>query len=252
MSGPTYSASAPSSRRTFVLVHGAWHGGWCYTRVRERLEAAGHRVFTPTLTGLGDRSHLLDSRPDLTTHVQDIVNLVLWEDLHDIDLVAHSYGSWVASGALEIIHQRVRSVVFIDCYLPESGQRLADFGRPEAVTALWDARRAGAAGRPAPSAAEFGVVDAADRAWVDSKTTPQPLGPSFEPILLTGARDLVPVKSYIRAPSYRSPRFDTVRDRLAADPDWRVRDVPGGHDVMIDEPDLLARLLVELTDGRTS
>lgn len=250
MTGAGDSMPATPTRRTFVLVHGAWHGGWCYARVRERLEAEGHQVFTPTLTGLGDRSHLLDSRPDLSTHIQDIVNLVLWEDLHEIDLVAHSYGSWVASGALETIHARVRSVVFIDCYLPENGQQLADFGRPEAAAELWEARRTGAAGRPAPSAAEFGVVDAADRRWVDSKTTPQPIGPSFEPIRLTGARDLVPIKGYIRVPSYRSPRFDKVREQLAADPGWTVRDAPGGHDVMIDEPDLLTQLLLELTSRR--
>ena len=115
-----------AARRTFVLVHGAWHGGWCWTRVQGRLEAAGHRVFAPTLTGLGERSHLLDTRPDLSTHIQDLVNVVLWEDLHEITLVAHSYGSWVASGALEQIHDRVRAVVFIDCYLPEDGQQLVD------------------------------------------------------------------------------------------------------------------------------
>jgi len=247
----TGSAPAFPTRRTFVFVHGAWHGGWCYSRVRERLETQGHRAFTPTLTGLGDRSHLLESRPDLSTHIQDIVNLALWEDLHEIDLVAHSYGSWVASGALEIIHPRVRSVTFIDCHLPEDGQRLADFGRPEAAAALQEARRSGAAGRPAPSAAEFGVVAARDRRWVDSKTNPHPIGPSFEPIRLTGARDLVPIKNYVRAPSYRSDRFDRVREQLIADPDWNVRDVPGGHDVMIDEPDLITQLLLELTVRRT-
>lgn len=236
-----------AARRTFVLVHGAWHGGWCWTRVQGRLEAAGHRVFAPTLTGLGERSHLLDTRPDLSTHIQDLVNVVLWEDLHEITLVAHSYGSWVASGALEQIHDRVRAVVFIDCYLPEDGQQLVDFGRPESVAALWEAQREGAAGRAAPSASEFGVVVAADREWVDAKTTPQPIGPSFEPIKLTGARDRVAVKWYLRAPSYRSPRFDRVREQLAERSDWHVRDVPGGHDVMIDEPELLTSLLLELT-----
>lgn len=240
--------SDEAARRTYVLIHGAWHGGWCYKRVRERLEHAGHRVFAPTLTGLGERSHLLDASTGLTTHIIDIVNTVLWEDLDDIIIVAHSYGSWVASGALEAIGTRVTSAVFVDCYLPEDGEKLVDFGRPESIAQLWAAKEAGELGRPAPSASEFGVVSDADRAWVDSKTTPQPVAASFEPISLSGARERVPSKVYVRAPAYVSPRFDTIWDRLGDDETWQLVRAPGGHDVMIDEPDFLADLLLTLAE----
>src|ERR1700757_4266125 len=95
------------SRKTFVLVHGAWHGGWCWRRVSDLLEVKGHKVFTPTLTGLGERSHLLSRDINLDTHVADIVNVIKREGLNDICLVAHSYGGFPASGALEQIGDRV-------------------------------------------------------------------------------------------------------------------------------------------------
>src|SRR5882724_12648261 len=115
------------ARKTFVLVHGAWHGGWCWRRVADLLEKQGHKVFTPTLTGVGDRSHLLSKDVVLDTHIADIVNLVKWEDLKDICLVVHSYGGWPGSGALEQIGDRVASIVWLDAFKPENGQRGVDF-----------------------------------------------------------------------------------------------------------------------------
>src|SRR6185436_17269500 len=97
------------ARKTFVLIHGAWHGGWCWRRVADLLEAKGHKVFAPSLTGLADRSHLLSKDVILDTHVADIVSLFKWEDIRDACLVAHSYGGWPSSGALEQIHDRVSS-----------------------------------------------------------------------------------------------------------------------------------------------
>ncbi|WP_259461136.1 MULTISPECIES: alpha/beta fold hydrolase [unclassified Microbacterium] len=231
---------------TFVLVHGAWHGGWCYRRVRRVLQEKGHDVYTPTLTGLGERSHLLDAGINLTTHATDIANVLVWEDLHDVILVAHSYGSWVASAALEEVSDRVAAVVFIDCYLPRDGERLLDHGRPEAARDVEQALAQNRPGRPAPSALDFHVVDSADREWVDSRTTPQPVGSSLEPIRLTGARERVARKVYVRAPAYRSERFDLTWQALSATPGWEMHRFPGGHDVMIDEPELLSRLLLSL------
>src|SRR4051794_3369473 len=121
------SAQAQAEPRTFVLVHGAWHGGWCWRRVADRLEKQGHKVFTPTLTGLGERSHLMSPSIDLDTHINDVVNVVKWEDLKGICLVAHSYGGWPVSGALEKILDRVSSIVFLDAFVPEDGQKGFDF-----------------------------------------------------------------------------------------------------------------------------
>src|SRR4051812_9071085 len=114
------------NRKIFVLVHGAWHGGWCWRRVADLLEAKGHKVFTPTLTGLADRSHLLSKDVILDTHIADIVNLFKWEDLKDVCLVAHSYGGWPPPRALEQIGDRVSSIVSVDAFKPEKGQRGTD------------------------------------------------------------------------------------------------------------------------------
>jgi hypothetical protein len=121
--GATPALAQASARKTFVLVHGAWHGGWCWRRVADILEKHGHKVYAQSLTGNGDRAHLLTKDVVLDTHIADIVNLVTWEDLRDICLVAHSYGGWPASGALEHIHDRVGSIVWLDAFKPEDGQK---------------------------------------------------------------------------------------------------------------------------------
>ena len=190
-----------AAHRTFVLVHGACHGGWCWRRVADRLEARGHRVFTPTLTGLGERSHLLNRDINLDTHIADIVNVFRWEDLRDACLVVHSYGGWPGSGALEQIGDRVSSIVWLDAQLPHDGQCGMDTANPRNRADMQAAIEQGAPARPAPKAEFFGV-NQRDRAWVDAKTTTQPIGVSLQPIRLTGARERVAKKLYIRAPSF--------------------------------------------------
>ena len=135
------------ARKTFVLVHGAWHGGWCWRRVSDLLEAKGHKVFTPTLTGLADRSHLLSKDVILDTHIADIVNLFKWEELKDVCLVAHSYGGWPSSGALEQIGDRVASIVWLDAFKPENGQKGIDFASEFSRKAMEEAVAKGTPGR---------------------------------------------------------------------------------------------------------
>ena len=112
--------------KVFVLVHGAWHGGWCWRLVSDILQKQGHKVFTPTMTGLGERSHLMSKDVVLDTHIADIVNVIKWEDLAGICLVAHSYAGWPVSGAIEEIGDRVASIVFLDAFVPEDGQKGLD------------------------------------------------------------------------------------------------------------------------------
>jgi pimeloyl-ACP methyl ester carboxylesterase len=119
--GISEAMAQAGTRKTFVLVHGAWHGGWCWRRVADILEKHDHKVYAQSLTGNGDRSHLLSKDVILDTHIVDIVNLVTWEDLKDVCLVAHSYGGWPASGALEQIHDRVAAIVWLDAFKPENG-----------------------------------------------------------------------------------------------------------------------------------
>src|SRR5258707_7175759 len=138
------SARAQSARKTFILVPGAFCGAWCWRRVSDRLEKQGHKVYSLTLTGLADRSHLLSKEVNLDTHIADIANLVEWEDLSDICLVAHSYGGFPASGALERIGNRVSSIVWVDAMKPADGQSFHD----EVPFQVED----GAISRPAPKA----------------------------------------------------------------------------------------------------
>jgi len=237
---------AQSGARTFVLIHGAWHGGWCWRRVADRLEAEGHKVFAPSLTGLADRSHLLSMDIGLDTHIADIANLFQWEDLRDACLVAHSYGGWPCSGALERIGDRVSSIVWVDAFLPQDGQRGVDASSAFSRKALEEAVARGEPGRRGPPAEAFGVISEADRRWVDSLMTPQPNTIPMQPIRLTGARDRVAKKTYIRAPSYPQPAFDAALAACQADASWTTYVThDAGHDIMVDAPDWLAAILIE-------
>ncbi len=111
---------------TFVLVHGAWHGSWCWKRVRKELQTEGHDVFTPTLTGVAERSHLISPQVNLDTHVADVVNLIRWEELTDVVLCGHSYGGCVITGVADRIPERLRALVYLDAFILENGQSLHD------------------------------------------------------------------------------------------------------------------------------
>jgi pimeloyl-ACP methyl ester carboxylesterase len=235
------------ARKTFVLVHGAWHGGWCWRRVADLLERQGHKVFAPTLTGVGDRSHLLSKDIVLDTHITDIVNLFKWEELKDVCFVVHSYGGWPGSGALEQIGDRVSSIVWLDAFKPENGQRGVDFASEFSRKALEAAVAKGEPGRPGPKSAAFGV-NAKDQAWVDSKLTPQPNGVALQPIKLTGARDKVAKKTNIRAPKYPQKAFDKAYAECKADKTWQTFETTtAGHDVMVDAPEWLADILIKVS-----
>jgi pimeloyl-ACP methyl ester carboxylesterase len=234
-------------RKTFVLIHGAWHGGWCWRRVADLLEAKGHKVFTPSLTGNGDRSHLLSKDVNLDTHITDIVNLFKWEEIKDACLVAHSYGGWPASGALEQIGDRVSSIVWLDAFKPEDGQKGTDFASDFSRKALAEAVAKGEPGRKGPPAATFGV-NTKDQAWVDSKLTLQPNGVAVQPIKLTGAREKIAKKTYIRAPTYPQTAFDKAFEECKADKSWRTFVAESsGHDVMVDQPAWLADILLQVS-----
>jgi pimeloyl-ACP methyl ester carboxylesterase len=230
-------------RRIFVLVHGAWHGGWCWRRLSDRLTAAGHLVFTPTLTGVGERVHLLNPNINLDTHIADIVSVMKWEDLTDVVLCGHSYAGCVITGVAEKMESAISSIVYLDAFMPENGQALSDLMPPEHGAAIVKAAQEGQA-LPARSAAAF-AVNEKDRAWVDAKCTPHPAGTFAQKVVTTGARDRIGKKAYVLAEGYPGP-FRPLRDKLAATPGWRTYELPCGHDIMVDIPDRLAEILQEV------
>src|SRR5262249_4148817 len=134
------SGALAHARKTFVLIHGAYHGGWCWRKVVDILEKRGHKVYAPSLTGLADRSHLLSMSLTLDTHITDISNLFKWEEIKDACLVPHSYGGWPASGALEQIGDRVTSIVWLDAFMPKDGESstdmISEFSRRALVEAM--------------------------------------------------------------------------------------------------------------------
>ena len=116
---------------TFLLVHGAWESGWVWQSVTSLLEKAGHKVYAPSLTGLGERSHLLNKEVNLETHIQDILNLIKWERLKNITLVGHSYGGMVVSGVADKAYKQIKSLIYLDAFIPKDGQSLLDLMLPD-------------------------------------------------------------------------------------------------------------------------
>ena len=229
---------------TFVLVHGAWRGAWCWRRVARLLAKNGHEVFTPTLTGVGERSHLLNAFINVDTHIADVVNEMQWQQLTDVVLVGHSYGGMVISGVAEQMEKAIASLAMLDAFMPEDGQGVLDIYSPPNREPVQAALRSGATTMPPRSAALF-KVNEPDRVWVDAQCTPQPIQTFVQRLALTGARDRIGKKTYIRAAAYANPYFDaglaTARAR-----NWRVFELPCGHDVMLDMPERLAEILQEV------
>ena len=224
-------ATAPA---TFVLVAGNGEGGWIYRRIANLLAKRGHQVFTPTLTGLGERSHLLSASINLTTHITDVVNVVQWEDLTDIVLCGHSYGGMVITGVAERIGERIASIVYLDALIPEDDQSTLDINPRKLADGI---------ASPPPKATVLKVNDK-DQAWVDAKCTPQPNGAASEKLKVTGAYQRIRKKVYVRAGGYPNQVFTKFYDRVRADPSWTVHVLPCGHDIMVDMPDELSDILV--------
>jgi pimeloyl-ACP methyl ester carboxylesterase len=242
IANPSQAQAAP---KTFVLIHGTWHGGWCWRRVSDLLERKGHKVYAPSLTGLADRSHLLTKEVNLTTHVNDVVNLVRWEDLKDIVLVGHSSAGFVITQAVEEIRPSVSSIVYLDAFVPQPGDNLISLANPGPRKALEDAVAKGEiVAKPVPAKA-FNVNER-DRAWVDSKCTPHPLASVVEKVAAAEAREKIARKTYIRASNFDSPVFDQTLAKLKSTDGWKTYELPSGHDVMIDMPDRLTEILIEV------
>ena len=230
---------------TFLLVHGAWGGGWHWRRVADRLRSRGHIVFAPTLTGLGERAHQLHPGVNLSLHIADVLAVIKYEQLNDFVLVGHSYGGCVISGVAEAIPDKIRSVVFLDAFVPDNGDALVDLVQLAVQEIIRGAQARGETTVPVRDAAAFRMNEK-DRAWADSLAGPQPIGTFLEKIKLTGARERIAKKTYVRASGYPNVSFDKAYARAKADPTWRTYEVNCGHHVMIDEPERLTEILLEV------
>ena len=179
----------------FVLVQGAWIGGWYWRPIAQALRKAGHEVYTPTLTGLGERSHLIGPNVNLDTHITDVANVFKYEELSDAVLVGHSYGGMVVTGAADALPERIASLVYLDAFVPRNGQALFDL-IPTGVP-----RPASVAGsdwltEPLPPEV-FGAVNAAILDFTQRKSGPQPTACFSEALRLSGAVDRIRHRTYI-------------------------------------------------------
>jgi pimeloyl-ACP methyl ester carboxylesterase len=237
---------------TYVLVHGAWHGGWCWNRETPLLRAAGHVVFTPTLTGLGERSHLLSRDITLDTYLKDIENVLFYEDLTDVILVGHSFGGTVITGVAERASERIARLVYLDAEVPRDGESDAGCLTPNMEDFVWQrARERGAGWLFTPSSvANFGVSDPADQAWADARLTAQPAATLTQLVRYGAAVEDLP-RHFIACRPYE-PLIADIRARVQQEPGWTYQELDGGHDVMLTQPRELADLLHELAASSVS
>jgi len=231
--------------KTFILVHGAWHGGWVWRKVAESLRQAGHEVFSPCLTGLGERSHLLDRNVTLSTHVRDVTNLIETHALRDVVLCGHSYGGLVVAQAADQLPDRVARVLFLDAFLPENGKSLLDLlPSPFRAEMQTIAREKGEGWFvPAPPVEGLQIAGAADRQWVAERLGPHPLASFTEPSRLTGAWVKVPRLAYVAATRFDSPVLVPSRAWARSHRAFEYHEAPTGHEVMIEAPEVVARIL---------
>lgn len=236
---------------TYVLVHGGAHGGWCYRDVAGLLRSGGHEVHTPTLTGVGERSHLLSPDVDLDTHIQDVVAVLHYEDLRDVILVGHSYGGLVITGVADRAADRVGHLVYLDAATPVNGESLAVLAAP-----LMQAARAQAkvvdgvelvlfpGTEPLPN---YGVTDPDAVAWMSERLTPHPFRCFEQPLQLANEDALWAIPQSHIVCSWTLPTRDPTRMAPAAAA-GRVWDIDTSHDLMITEPKAVADLLLRVAD----
>ncbi|QYD73624.1 alpha/beta fold hydrolase [Paraburkholderia edwinii] len=246
---PSGTQRDPAHSHTFVLIHGASHGGWCWRFVADALRAQGHRVFTPTLTGHAEHHHLLSAVTSLDVPITDIENLLEAEELEDVVLVGHSYGGLVAAGVADRRASAIRSLVFLDSLLVESGKTAMDIlPRPIVEERL---EKIKASGRPLemplPSLSAMGIPDDHPHAaWVLRRMTPHPLATYCTPLQLRHPIGNGLPRTYVHCakPSYEV--LEPVREWVRSLDGWHWEELASGHDAMVLDPDLLTDLLVRL------
>lgn len=217
-------------RATVVIVHGAWVGGWRWSDLADDLRDRGHRVFTPTLTGLGEREHLTSPAVNLSLHARDVANVIKFERLDNILLVGHSYGGMPISVAAELVPEGIiQSIMYMDAFFPENGESMNDLvpgephGPPDGDYLV-----------PPPRITLVGFnahMTPEARAAYEERRRPQSVHCYTEKAQLTGARDRIRHKTYVLATGYKNDTFAPVAEKLRRRQDWRVEEMPYTHDL---------------------
>lgn len=227
---------------TLLISHGAWSAGWVWKKMHPRLRVKGHHLLTPTYTGVGERIHL--AHPDITldTHIQDILNVIHFEDLDDIILVGHSYGGMVATGVADKVPEKIRKLVYLDAFVPRDGQAVFDLVPQEAAKAMRKAAVDGWRLPPNPSPLD---TPKEDLAWITPRRVHQPIKTFEQPIRLTGAVEkLARTYIYCQIPSAGDP-FRRFLERAWRE-GWPHHEIASSHNPHVTVPDVLTQLLDEI------
>jgi pimeloyl-ACP methyl ester carboxylesterase len=229
---------------TFVLVHGSCHGGWCWKKVTPILCKDGYSVYTPTLTGLGERSHLVNKDIGLHTHILDIIQVFEFEDLAEVILVGHSYGGLVIGGVAEKIPQKIKRLVYLDGYIPQDNKSAFDLD--SGLETLYKERALHEKGKEWLVASykpeEFGVTNRNDINWMSTRLSPMPWHTHDQSIRIANPQAKTLPKSYICCSAFGNSQFKTQ----SSPADWDYHELMKGHDVMITAPEELTQLLEAL------
>jgi len=230
----------------FVVAHGAWSAAWAWKKMRPLLRAAGHELWTPTYTGLGERAHLASPAIDLDTHIADVIGVLEMEHLRDVVLIAHSYGGMVATGVADRARERIAQLVYLDAFVPHNGQSLFDLQPAEARARMQElARSDGEGWRLPPTQMPADTLDA-DVAWASGRRRPQPIKTFVQPLRLAG-QGAPPPRSYIYC--QRSAPADVFRqfaERAQHESGWRDFEIDASHNPHITAPHALLELLTQI------
>ncbi len=229
---------------TFVLIHGAWSGGWCWKFVSPLLRQAGHDVYAPSLTGLGDRAHLLSREVDLELHIQDVLGVINWSELNNVTLVGHSYGGMVVTGVADRVPDKIGSLIYLDAFMPKSGQALHDLISPERADSIFrSVEKKGEGWYVPPLPAPFWHIHDPELAALhDRLSTPHPLATMTQTLSLSVNHLNIAKKAFILATGYEPSSFPRFADE-ARDMDWPVEELPTHHYTMFSMPQETADLL---------
>ena len=240
----------------FVLVHPAWHGAWVWKRVVPLVRARGHLVFTPTLTGLGERHHLARPEIGLAVHVDDVVNVLKFEDLHDVVLVGHSSSGAVITGVADRSPERIAHVIYLDAFVPEDGQAVLDLVTPDRRKAMEALAKSEGQGWLLPRFASapwdtivrdmWGVTSDDDRRWMLERLVPTPLGHFTDPVQRTNPLAERLPRAFIRCVQFPNPRFDQHAEMAQRSTHWRFRELATSHHPAVTAPETLTTVLLEL------
>jgi pimeloyl-ACP methyl ester carboxylesterase len=235
---------------TFVLAHGAWSAAWAWKKMRPLFAAAGHTLFSPTYTGLGERAHLAHPDIDLSTHVQDVLNVLEFEDLADIVLLGHSYGGMVATGVADKARGRIARLIYLDAFAPKDGQSLFDLvGRNTEANMRAGAIKEGDGWR-IPPIQPPADTSPQDLAWTKPRRRPQPIKTFEQKIRLTST-DPPPPRHYVYATkSGPGDVFRQFAERARSEPDWKSHEIDASHNPHITCPEILMGLLTQIISGR--